>query len=169
MKILNIAKMELSHLEKDFKHVVKNTRKKKNSSFARKYGIDDDFLKSLDELERKEIDNLRKDRKYASFIVEIYAIVEQTLDDLYEKFYKEEFLKPDDKNKAIELEKALSDKLHFGTSLKSLNLIRIRNKIVHEKFSVKETKKSLALKGKSKDLVQSLIDDVNTFLNHISK
>ena len=120
-------------------------------------------------MERKKIDSLRKDRKYAAFIVEIYAIIEQALDDLHEKFYKENFSKPDDKNKAIELEKALCNKVNFSTTLKNLDLIRIRNKIVHEKFSVKETKRILGLKGKSKDLVQSLINDVNKYFNGISK
>lgn len=174
MKILNIAKIELSYLEKDFKHLVKNTKKPKKTSFEKKFGIDPDFLKSLNELERKEIDNVRKDRKYAAFIVEIYSLVEQTLDKLYKKFYKKPFIvevgpgkKP--KNKALELEEALDKKLQFECSVQDFKLIKIRNKIVHESFSVKEVKELLGLNKRSKDLIQELIEDVNKYLNGISK
>ena len=174
MKILNIAKIELSYLEEDFMHLVENTKKEKKSSFKKKFGIDPDFLKSLNEIKRKEIDNLRKDRKYAAFIVEIYSLVEQTLEDLYKKIYNKRFSlpnNPDTKNlnKAIELEKALKEKLNFDISIKDTRLIKIRNKIVHESFSVKEVKTILNIDERSKDLIHSLIDAVNKYLNGISK
>ncbi len=174
MKILKIALNELAHLEEDFESLVKNTRRPKKPKKKSSYPIDFDFLKSLNELEREEIDKKRKDRKYASFAVEIYAIVEQALEELYEKTYKKSFkskVKDSEKkvNKAIELEGVLKDKFNFGTTLDNSNLIKIRNKVVHKKYSLKKSKEILNINMRSKDLLKELIDETYDYLSSISK
>ncbi|MEK4629012.1 MAG: hypothetical protein ABS939_05100 [Psychrobacillus sp.] len=174
MKILKIALNDLAYLEEDFGSLVKSTRRKKKPKKNQSHLIDIEFLKTLNELEREEIDKKRKDRKYASFVVEVYAIVEQALEELYEKTYKKSFkskVKDNEKklNKVIELEEALNDKFEFGKTLDGSEILKVRNKVVHKKYSLKKSKEILGIKKRSKDLLEELIDEMYDYLKSISK
>lgn len=77
----------------------------------------------------------RKDRKYAAFTVELCAIVEQLLKDIYEQIQSKPFLK-------YELERSLCS--HLIINRKGSNLTAIRNYIVHDTFSMKRAIKMMA-------------------------
>ncbi|WP_340012236.1 hypothetical protein MHI32_09595 [Paenibacillus sp. FSL H7-0690] len=113
----------------------------------------------------------RKDRKYAAFTVELCAIVEQLLKDIYEQIQSKPFLK-------YELERSLCS--HLIINRKGSNLTAIRNYIVHDTFSMKRARKNDGvirkyknnsekdIPDKSKKLYSELHENVVDYINGIS-
>ncbi|QKS72598.1 hypothetical protein FLK61_38960 [Paenalkalicoccus suaedae] len=143
-KLIKAAKADLKLLEEEFNELVAKTTDKKRSSIEKKIKMD---LSMLEDTHLKELYNKRKDRKYASIVIEMYAIIEQLMLNIYEKSKGEEFGKSSNTNSqnTIKLiEESLAIKVGDKKSTKLLALLR--NKIVHDKFSLKYARKQVKKK-----------------------
>ncbi|SFG10884.1 hypothetical protein [Sporolactobacillus nakayamae] len=128
-KLKRAALKNVNLLENDY------DRLNKSLSYDLNIGIT-----NFSEEENRYFNCQRKERKYASFTIELNAIVEQLLKDIYQKYYEEEF---DGNGHVIEtLEKKLGNFIEFGKSVNNKNLVALRNYIVHQKYSLELAKKN---------------------------
>lgn len=171
-QLKKMAIADLYYLKEDFDYFVNSTRKYKKSPLEKKYGLNfQELFLSFNDMEQKSINNKRKDRKYAGFIVELYAIVEQLLDKLYFYYYERKFkyTRESKENKSILLQQALKGKLDFEHEIQESELINARNIIIHEDFSAKYTRAQLKESMKSRKFVNLLIEDVWNFIEGIEE
>ncbi|KAA9029447.1 hypothetical protein [Niallia endozanthoxylica] len=137
-QLKNIAIAELIELEEDYVELVKSTKKRKKSKLEKEYGVE--FL-SISTLFKKEISKKRKDRKFASIVVEMYAIIEQLMLNIYVHLEGKEFDKDKiesdshkSKNTIVLIEKELDKVIKTDNVLKVF--AQLRNKIVHKQYSL---------------------------------
>lgn len=171
--ILCKAKKELAILEEDRKMLQEKIKKAKKDEKSvkhtkKKFNIDVDFLISLEEKQEVALMRKRKDKRYASFLVELCSTIEDTLEDLYyEKTGKKFVKKNKNENKIIQLEKALEMYYIFGESAKKMNVIMVRNYIIHEKYSLKKAKEVFGISEKSAYYVQVKIIEAIQYFEQI--
>lgn len=89
----------------------------------------------------------RKDRKYASLIVELCSLVEQYLKKTYLLFNDKQLKKEASKSLIQSFEEALMSKVKLKSGSMKM-LLLLRNEIVHNDFSLKKARKSEGLKEK---------------------
>lgn len=177
-RLQRAALVEVELLKQEFDILVEHTRKQTSDDSDELYvGID--FL-SLSQDDIKELFGKRKDRKYASLTVELYAIVEQFLKDVYEDIHSKPFVRSKNKNVIYELEISLGSLLIIKCKKSLMGLTTIRNYIVHNTFSMKRARKNEDVVSKytnnnkkdmparSKDLYTDLHNNVVDYINGIS-
>ncbi|WP_431809164.1 hypothetical protein [Brevibacillus agri] len=118
--------------------------------------------------EIRELYMERKDRKYASLVVELYALVEQTLKDFYATLKKEEYEKERNKNVIVDLESKLSEQLNFKNVDGFRKFTEIRNYIIHDAFSLKKARKNNEINMKSSELFLSLLEVCRGYIQGIN-
>lgn len=161
-KIKRKAQAEMILLREEYEQIIKFTMKEKPGSLLE--GL------SLGSIDLKDLYEERKPRKYAALVIELYAIVEQSLKDIYKnqfnKEYQKEFLNK--KNIIHDLEIKLSDVLSIPKrgSLKTLS--DLRNYIVHQEFSLKSARQSLEIKEKNRELFDSLITNAEDYIQSLA-
>lgn len=79
-KVKKQAKLEIALLEQEYQEILQNV----DSTLYEKYGI-------LDKEETRELTRKRKNRRYASLVIELCAIIEQMLHQLYRDVYQKKF------------------------------------------------------------------------------
>lgn len=152
------ALYELGLMREEYEQIVENTKKASNNS----------RFKDIDWLFDKELYQKRKDRKYAALTVELCALVEQLLKDIYSLFIESEYKKKDEKNNIIiDLKEQLEDYIVVEKDIKLLS--DLRNYIVHNIFSLKKARKSekISDQRKNKELFIFLLNSVEEYINHI--
>lgn len=179
-KIINNAKAKIELIKTDFEAVsstVKSekTKKKKEKKRTKNNSIfaDMDFLRIFSESEIEELTLARKDEKYASLVIELYAVIEQTVKKLYFFFEREvtkrEFRQKQkdagEKNIILFVEEALKEYIDVENNTKLLN--DIRSFVVHDEFSFKKAKKKHSTVAKSNKLIEQLLNEANDYINSI--
>ncbi|MFT8312586.1 MAG: hypothetical protein ABF629_15630 [Sporolactobacillus sp.] len=157
-KVISLQKdtlIEVKLLALEFEQIINLGSKKKRDSIFMDYSKE-----NLSELYIK-----RKNRKYAGLTVELYAIVEQFLKDLYSIFNDGKEYEKDSRNinTILDLEGKIKGYVKFDNHTKQL--CDLRNVIVHHAFSFKQAKKRVIKdKVKSKKLFLSLLENVEKYL-----
>ena len=112
--------------------------------------------------------------------MELYAIVEQLLKDIFEKIQSKPFVKQKDTNVINDLESSLKSFLTINNKGSLKNLAMLRNYIIHNTFSMKKARKDEAnsekyiknskkkIPEKSKDLYSALHENVVGYIKGIS-
>ncbi|WP_433751800.1 hypothetical protein [Paenibacillus amylolyticus] len=137
-KVKKQAKLEIARLEQEYQEILQNV----DSTLYEKYGI-------LDKEETRELTRKRKNRRYASLVIELCAILEQMLNQLYRDVYQKKFnstqlmktpayrarsnmeiIQAELSKEFIALE---SEKEQFAEALSQV--FQTRNKLVHDNFS----------------------------------
>ncbi|ASA24292.1 hypothetical protein [Paenibacillus donghaensis] len=162
-RLQRAALAEVELLKHEFELIVEHTRKQKSISLFDEI----DFVDFTDS-DIKDIFTKRKDRKYASLTVELYAITEQMLKEMYECLHSDPYSKSNDNNIIKDLEDVLKSRLVINEkgSLKKLSMLR--NYIIHHNFSMKKAREEKELNIKSKDLYSELHQKVVDYINNIS-
>ncbi|PQP82748.1 hypothetical protein C0Q44_15245 [Paenibacillus sp. PCH8] len=138
-KVKRQAKLEIALLEQEYQDILHNV----DSTLYEEYGI-------LDHEETRELTRKRKNRRYASMIIELCAIMEQMLNQLYKHVYQKKFnstqLMKTPAYRArsnMEIIQAELNKEHIALKFEkehfadALSLVFLkRNKLVHENFSL---------------------------------
>lgn len=153
-RLQNAALFELNLLKQEFDLLVENTQKAEEPS-----KLFEGLNFSFNNNEMTELLEERKDRKYAAFTIELYAIVEQLLKDIYEKIHSKPFVKQQDKNVIYELEKSLVSHLTLTGKGSLKNIAGVRNFIIHDTFSMKKARKDKKITENYKRNTQKNIPD----------
>lgn len=157
-KLKDHAFADLCLIEKEFYQIVKKTSDKSGTY---------KWMELLNDYELKEFYGRRKDRKYATLTVELYALIEQLLKDTYKMIFKNKYRNTSDINVILDLEGKLDDYLTFKNNTKVL--ADLRSFIVHEEFSLKAARKSerINIKKKNRILFKQLMKDVELYIENI--
>ncbi|WP_235863349.1 nucleoside-diphosphate sugar epimerase [Ureibacillus sinduriensis] len=157
-KLKDHAIADLCLIEKEFQQIVKNTSNK-SGTFK--------WVELLSDYELEEFYGRRKDRKYATLTVELYALIEQLLKDIYKVIFESKYRNKSDVNVILDLEEKLGEFLGFKNNTKVL--ADIRSYIVHEEFSLKTARKSerINIKKKNRVLFKQLMKDVELYIENI--
>ncbi len=158
-KLKDYACADLCLIEKEFQQIVKNTSNK-SGTFK--------WMALLSDYELEEFYGRHKDRKYAALTVELYALIEQLLKDIYKAICKSKYRNTSDVNVILDLEKKMGDYLTFKNNTKVL--ADLRSFIVHEEFSLKAARKSerINIKKKNRILFKQLMKDVELYIENIA-
>ncbi len=126
-----------------------------------------DWEELLSDYELEGLYKVRKDRRYASLTVELYAIIEQLLKDIYSVIYDAVYVQTPDVNVILDLEKKLNDYLKFDNNTKLL--ADLRSFIIHEDFSLKKARKSenINITSNNKNLFKRLLKDAEGYIKNI--
>lgn len=150
-----VALAELELLYEEFNEI------KEAIKHLKKHDKHFDCFQSLPEEKQEELYSRRKDRKYASIIVELYAIVEEFYQKVYSIVYDEEGYKKQTEQDAItdiceQLEHKIS--LHHNTE----TLTHLRNYMIQKEFSFKSARtayeEELEAFRKNKDAIKYLFE-----------
>lgn len=179
-KIINKAKAKIEFIKIDFE-VVSSTvkaekRKKKNEKKRKKNDSPFANMEWLNIFSKSEIEELilaRKDEKYASLVIELYAVLEQTTKKLYFLFegeitkreFRERRKNKGENNIILFVEEALEEYIKFDNNTKLLS--DIRTFIVHQDFSFKKAKKELGKTEKSNELLEKLLNQAEYYIGSI--
>ncbi|QCR33098.1 nucleoside-diphosphate sugar epimerase [Lysinibacillus sp. SGAir0095] len=157
-KLIDHALADLYLVEKEFHQIVKQTSNK-SGTFK--------WVELLSDYELEELYGRRKDRKYASLTVELYALIEQLLKDIYKVIFDGKYRNTSDVNVILDLEEKMSDFLNFKNNTKIL--ADLRSFIVHEDFSLKTARKNERIKitKKNRILFKQLLKDVEIYIENI--
>lgn len=158
-ELKKVALVDLNLLKKEFEQIKLKASKKKNREL--------DELGLLGDYELEDLYVKRKDRKYASLTVELYALVEQLLKDIYKVINPNDNYRNHSKeNIIIDLEKKLGGKMKFDNNTQLL--ANLRSHIVHEEFSFKQAKiKYKEDSNSNKELFKNLLKDVEHYIRKI--
>lgn len=158
-ELKTVALVDLNLLKKEFEQIKLKASKKKNREL--------DELGLLGDYELEDLYIKRKDRKYASLTVELYALVEQLLKDIYKVINPNDNYRNHSKeNIIIDLEKKLGGKMKFDNNTQLL--ANLRSHIVHEEFSFKQAKiKYKEDSNSNKVLFKNLLKDVEHYIRKI--
>lgn len=163
---------ELRVLREDFDVLVKKTEKRKTSKLFK--GIQFEFY-----LEKWNLSKKEKQARYANLTVQLYALVEQSLKDLYRELHNgTEFVpkkpkglkKPE--NIIVQLQNALSSRINFefATPYNIKDLADLRNEILHKEYSLKTAREKVFGKNgykNNKTLFPDLLETVEEYFNNI--
>ena len=157
-KLKDHAIADLYLIEKEFQQIVKNTSNK-SGSFK--------WVELLSDYELEEFYGRRKNRKYATLTVELYALIEQLLKDIYKVIFERKYRNKSDVNVILDLEEKMTNYLTFSNNTKVL--ADLRSYIVHEEFSLKSARKSerINIKKKNRLLFKKLMKDVELYIKNI--
>lgn len=155
-KLKDHAFANLYLIEVEYKQIVKKTSQEPDSCSWGEL-INDAGLKGLYKI--------RKDRKYASLTVELYAVIEQLLKDIYHTFYDGPYVQTQDVNVILDLENKLSHQLKFENNTKML--ADLRSMIIHEEFSLKKARKKENINLNNRKLFKQLLKDVENYIKKI--
>lgn len=157
-KLKDYACADLCLIEKEFHQIVKKTSEKSGTY---------KWMELLSDYELEEFYGRRKDRKYATLTVELYALIEQLLKDIYKVICKGKYRNTSDVNVILDLEEKLGNYLTFKNNTKVL--ADLRSFIVHEEFSLKAARKSdrINIKKKNRLLFKQLMKDVELYIENI--
>lgn len=124
-------------------------------------------MELLNDYELKKFYGRRKDRKYATLTVKLYALIEQLLKDTYKMIFKNKYRNTSDINVILDLERKLRNYLIFKNNTKVL--ADLRSFIVHEEFSLKAARKSerINIKKKNRILFKQLMKDVELYIENM--
>lgn len=152
------ALADLRLVEMEYKQILKKT-----SGEPETYNWKD----LINDTDLKGLYKVRKDRKYASLTVELYAIIEQLLKDIYDAIYDNAYVQTPEVNVILDLEKKMSRHLHFDNNTKLL--ADLRSHIVHEDFSLKKARKDekINITLSNKNLFKRLLQDVEGYIKNI--
>ncbi|WP_313150258.1 nucleoside-diphosphate sugar epimerase [Lysinibacillus capsici] len=158
-ELKKVALVDLNLLKKEFEQIKLKASKKKNRELEE--------LGLLGDYELEDLYVKRKDRKYASLTVELYALVEQLLKDIYKVINPNDNYRNHSKeNIIIDLEKKLGGKMKFDNNTQLL--ANLRSHIVHEEFSFKQAKiKYKEDSNSNKELFKNLLKDVEHYIRKI--
>lgn len=162
-RLQNAALVEIELLKQEFEMIVKHTRKQEPSILYE--GIE---LFDFSEDDIRELFEKRKDRKYAALTMELYAIAEQMLKDMYESIHSVIYKKRKANNVIQDLEDVLKSHLVIKNKGTLKKLAMLRNYIVHNTFSMKKARREKEIDMKSKDLYSELHQEVVDYINSIS-
>lgn len=120
-----------------------------------------DCFQSLPEKKQEELYSRRKDRKFASIIVELYAIVEEFYQKVYFIVYDEERYKKQTEQDAItDICEQLEHKISLHNNTESLT--HLRNFMIQKEFSFKSARtayeEELEAFRKNKDAIKYLFE-----------
>lgn len=141
----NIFEENVKRLSSDIRNELrviqeqKNANKEKKDSKKSKIFLKEDFFETERAYETRILYKGRKQIKYALLIIEMHAMVEQFLEDLYEDVKHKKYVKDKDatKNKILDLQEQLSeDGYVFNGDLKRLTVLR--NYLIHENLNFKK-------------------------------
>ncbi|MFC7685320.1 nucleoside-diphosphate sugar epimerase [Ureibacillus sp. GCM10028918] len=155
-KLKDHAFANLRLIEIEYKQIVKKTSQEPDSY---------NWGELLNDAELKGLYKVRKDRKYASLTVELYAIIEQLLKDIYHTFYDNAYGQTPDVNIILDLEDKLSHRVSFENNTKLLADLRCI--IIHEDFSLKKARKSENINMNNRNLFKQLLKDAETYIKNI--
>ncbi|MEK5331573.1 nucleoside-diphosphate sugar epimerase [Lysinibacillus sp. FSL W8-0992] len=155
-KLSTDALEDLKLLNEEFEQIKSKGNKKKNRKLEEMGFIGDYELESLYEK--------RKDRKYAALTVELYALVEQLLKDIY-KVVKpgDKYKNSSKKNVILDLEEKLKGNFTFENNTQLL--ANLRSHVVHVDFSLKKARLIFDKSSKSnKKLFKKLLNEVENYI-----
>ncbi|RHW39540.1 nucleoside-diphosphate sugar epimerase [Lysinibacillus yapensis] len=155
-KLKNHAIADLHLVEIEYQQIVEKTFQVPDSY---------NWEELLNETELKGLYKVRKDRKYAALTVELYAIIEQLLKDIYHAFYDAAYIQTPDVNVILDLEGKLSSHVTFKNNTKLL--ADLRSIIVHEDFSLKKARKKENIDTNNRNLFKRLLKDVENYIKNI--
>lgn len=153
---------ELKLLKLEFEHHKDVIRKAKHENPY--------FVKMIKEKEAEKLFIKREDKKYASLIIEAFAIVEHFLKAIYKEIIGLEYKNKTNGNKSKtnftkDIEGKLKGKVKFENNVDDLRLLR--NKIVHNDFSLESNKLGKYKSMKSKKIVKEVFKDVKKTIKSI--
>ncbi|MDN4494321.1 nucleoside-diphosphate sugar epimerase [Ureibacillus aquaedulcis] len=149
-----IANLHLVEIE--YKQIVKKSSQEPDSF---------NWGELLNDAELKGLYKVRKDRKYASLTVELYAIIEQLLKDIYHTFYDNQYVQTPEVNIILDLEEKLGHRVNFKNNTKTL--ADLRSIIIHEDFSLKKARKSANIDTNNRNLFKQLLKDAESYIKNI--
>ncbi|MGN7411544.1 hypothetical protein [Paenibacillus sp. SAF-068] len=161
------AKLEIARLEQEYQEISQNV----DSTLYEKYGF-------LDKEKTLELTRKRKNRRYASLVIELCTIIEQMLHQLYRHVYQKKFNStqlmktPAYRSRSnmeiiqAELSKEFialkSEKEHFAEALSLV--FQMRNKLVHDNFSFVSIVKD---GSNEEETFESLLHTVKKYRKHL--
>lgn len=155
------ALYEVNLISMEYEQIIEKTKKEEKSSIF-------EGLEWISDEDLKDLYIKRKDRKYAALTIELYALVEQLLKDIYSECNDgKEYKKEDNVNTILDLQEKLKDYIEFDKNTNTKLLADLRNYIIHDTFSLKHARKKWGIKKKNKELFHSLLDTVKKYINNM--